>query len=133
MRPKPLHGFGILFASDSLRFLRCNVSVFEPTQQVSQVELNVPLASDDLGHAATGPEVGCEPEGLGTLSEPSQDLAFLSLGEFAGPWWGRLSFEAFIAMEAVIRLPDVDGSFADAEEVGDFGNGVSVVESLDSE
>jgi hypothetical protein len=31
VRPKPLHGFGILFASHSLRLLRCNVSVFEPT------------------------------------------------------------------------------------------------------
>lgn len=67
------------------------------------------------------------------MAEPAKDLTFLGLGELTGSRRRRLSFETLAAVLARGSLPLVDGSFADAEKLGDLGNGESVSESLDRE
>ena len=131
--PPSVDGFPIRFAGSPLRLLRRDAAVLEPTQEIPPVEVDAPLAADDLGDAATGPKVGGEPERLRALAEPAEDLAFLGPREFAGSRRRWLGLHALHAVPAVGRLPQVDGPFADAEELGDDGDCVTVMKMGEGE
>jgi hypothetical protein len=122
-----------LLASGPLRFLRCDAAFLEPTQEITPVEVDAPLASDDLGDTSSRPEVGGEAERLGILAEPAKDLSLLAAREFAGPGRRRFGVEPGFTVFSEGGLPAVDGSFRDIEKLGDFGDGVSVLKFGDRE
>jgi hypothetical protein len=128
-----MDGVRIRLAGAPLRLLGGDAALLEPTQEVSPVEVDAPLAADDLGDAATGPEVGGEAERLRALAEPAEHLALAGRREFALPRRRRFGFHAVNAVVAFGGPPELDGPFGDAEELRDVGNGVAVVKMGEGE
>jgi len=118
---------------DPLRLLGSDVAVGEPGVEVAGIELHLPLPPDDFGDPACGPEVSGVAERPRTLEEPSQNGAFLTRREFAGPSGRRLGLEALGAALLEGGLPTADGPQLDAEEVGDVLGGVAFGKALDCE
>src|SRR5262249_20899677 len=89
--------------------------------------VDAPLAADDLGDAATGPEVGGEAERLRALAEPAEHLPLLDRRELGRPRRGWLGGKSGLAVPAVRRLPVLDRSRRDAEKLGDLRDRMTVV------
>lgn len=131
--PPPLDGVPIRFAGLPLGFLRGDAAVLEPAEQVPPVEVDAPLAADDLGDAAAGPEVGGVAERLRALAEPAEDLTFLDRRELGRPRRRRLGVEPGLAEPTIRRLPILDGPRRDAQELGDLRNRMTVVKMGEGE
>jgi len=133
MGPPSFDGVRVRLAGAPLRFLGGDAAALEPTQEVPPVEVDAPLAADDFGDAAAGPEVGGEPERLRAPAEPAEHLAFAGRRELAVPRRRRLGFHAVDAVVPFGRPPELDGPFGDAEELRDVGNGMAVVKMGEGE
>lgn len=57
-----LDGLGVMFAMSALRFLRCDIALFQPRRHVSPIKLDVPLAEYEFGDPSGRPEIGMIPE-----------------------------------------------------------------------
>jgi hypothetical protein len=120
-------------AGDPLGLLGGDFSGGEPGDQVTRVELHLPLAFDHLGHAAGRPEIGREAELTRAFAKPSEDDVFPTPIEFAVPPRRRLGLEAFAALLLGEGLLVVDGAYVDAEEFGDLLSRVPLLEAFHCE